>query len=58
MIIIDFYLIVAVVMFIAGIEVTFFGMASDKKRVIRFGVALHMISLATTCLLFFRNILW
>lgn len=54
MIKIDISLIVAVIMFIVGLEIGFFGMANDKKRIIYFGFIIHIISLIAICLLLFR----
>jgi hypothetical protein len=58
MIILDRYLIIAVVMFVIGMEIVFFGMARDNNRIIKIGVGLHIISLAVVCILLLRNILW
>jgi len=58
MIILDLYLIVAVVMFVAGMEIAFLGMASDKMRIIKIGVVLHIISLIAVCILLSRNTMW
>jgi hypothetical protein len=45
-------------MFVIGMEIAFFGMARDDNRIIKFGVGLHIISLAVVCILLLRNILW
>ena len=54
MIKIDLSLIIAVIAFILGFEITFFGMAIDKMSVIYFGFALHILSVIAIGILLFR----